>query len=97
MGNSDRAALAAPIVERFYKLCFGSETMLLRTAPLFAELAAPDNYLDLAAGSGEGVALVVFLAEALNYLTKRNPSEMSVIESLGWQFFSVVRWSLWNS
>ena len=83
VGSSDQAALAAPIVERFYKLCFGSETMLLRTAPLFVELAAPENYLELA--SGAVIALVVFLAEALNYLVKRSPSQMSVIESLGWQ------------
>ena len=46
MGSLDRAGLAAPIVERFCKVCLGgsSEILLTRTAPLFVDLASPEYY-----------------------------------------------------
>ena len=44
MGSSDRAGLAAPIVDRFYKVCLGSEILLTRTVPLFVDLATPECY-----------------------------------------------------
>ena len=45
-GSLDRAGLAAPIVERFCKVCLGgsSEILLTRTAPLFVQLASPEYY-----------------------------------------------------
>ena len=44
VGSSDRAGLAAPIVDRFYKVCLGSEILLTRTVPLFVDLATPECY-----------------------------------------------------
>ena len=46
MASLDMAGLAAPVVQRFCRVCLesGSEILLTRTTPLFEELASPEHY-----------------------------------------------------